>query len=79
MERPPWGCEPVGSGQFLLANFSPALEASDLAKYGSFVALVQTLAQQLGPGTAAKEASLDRWRTVSVPAVVSHWFRVPAG
>jgi hypothetical protein len=53
---PALGLRPVGAGQFLLANFSPALEASDLGKYGSFVALVQTLAQQLSPGTAAKEA-----------------------
>jgi hypothetical protein len=53
---PALGLRPVGTGQFLLANFSPALEASDLGKYGSFVALVQTLAQQLGTGTAVREA-----------------------
>jgi len=53
---PALGLRLVGMGRFLLANFSPALEASDLGKYGSFVALVQTLAQQLGAGTAAKEA-----------------------
>jgi len=53
---PALGLRPVGMGQFLLANFSPALEASDLGKYGSFVALVQTLAQQLGPAAAARES-----------------------
>jgi hypothetical protein len=53
---PALGLRPLGTGQFLLANFSPALEASDLGKYGSFVALVQTLAQQLGTGAAVREA-----------------------
>ena len=37
----------IGSGQLLLANFSPALSISDLGKHGSFVALVQVLARQL--------------------------------
>src|SRR5207244_2178357 len=46
------GLRQVGLGQLLLANFSPALEASDLAKYGSFVALVQSLARQLRPVAA---------------------------
>jgi hypothetical protein len=52
---PALGLRLVGTGEFLLANFSPAIEASDFAKYGSFVALVQTLAQQLASGGAAKE------------------------
>lgn len=64
---PALGLRPVGKGQFLLANFSPALEASDLGKYGSFVALVQTLAQQLSPGAAAAEAR----------AIVGEPFRFP--
>jgi hypothetical protein len=71
---PALGLRPVGAGQFLLANFSPALEASDLGKYGSFVALVQTLAQQLSPGTAAKEAR----SIVGEPYRSPHSFRLGA-
>ncbi len=36
-----------GLGQVVLANFSPAAESSDLGKYGSFVALMQIMAQNL--------------------------------
>jgi hypothetical protein len=64
---PALGLRLVGTGEFLLANFSPALEASDLGKYGSFVALVQTLAQQLASGASAREAS----------AVVGEPYRFP--
>jgi len=64
---PALGLRLVGMGEFLLANFSPAIEASDLGKYGSFVALVQTLAQQLGPGASANEPS----------AVVGEPYRLP--
>jgi hypothetical protein len=64
---PALGLRLVGLGEFLLANFSPAIEASDLGKYGAFVALVQTLAQQLGPGASAKEPS----------AVVGEPYRLP--
>lgn len=46
---PALGLRQIGLGQLLLANFSPSLETSDLAKYGSFVALVQSLAKQLRP------------------------------
>ena len=38
---PALGLRNTGLGQCLLANFSPALETSDLAKYGAFVALAQ--------------------------------------
>lgn len=48
---PAMGLRQIGLGQLLLANFSPALETSDLAKYGAFVALVQSLAKQLRPTT----------------------------
>jgi hypothetical protein len=61
------GVRPVGAGQFLLASFSPALVASDLGKYGSFVAVVQTLAGQLSPGASAGAA----------PAVVGEPYRYP--
>lgn len=50
---PALGLRQAGLGQLLVANFSPALETSDLAKYGSFVALVQSLAKQLRPATSA--------------------------
>ncbi|HEX4071745.1 MAG TPA: BatA and WFA domain-containing protein [Planctomycetaceae bacterium] len=72
---PALGLRLVGTGEFLLANFSPALESSDLGKYGSFVALVQNLAQQLGQGASSKEA----------PAIVGEsyrtrqTFRIPPG
>ncbi|QDT94973.1 vWA domain-containing protein [Gimesia aquarii] len=39
----------LGAGRFLLANFSPSLDSSDLAKYGAFVALIQIIAKQLRP------------------------------
>jgi Aerotolerance regulator N-terminal len=64
---PALGLRIVRTGEFLLANFSPAIEASDFGKYGSFVALVQTLAQQLAPGGAGKEPS----------AVVGEIYRAP--
>jgi hypothetical protein len=34
---------PVGEGRLVLANFSPAAPASDIGKYGAFVALSQAL------------------------------------
>ena len=39
----------VGSGQFMLANFSPSLASSDLGRYGAFVALMQSLVNDLQP------------------------------
>jgi hypothetical protein len=39
----------AGEGRFLVCNFSPALTASDLGKYGSFVALTQSIAHYLRP------------------------------
>jgi hypothetical protein len=37
----------IGQGQFVLANWSPDVESSDLGKHGVFVALTQLLAQNL--------------------------------
>ncbi len=56
-DSPALGLRQVGLGQLLLANFSPALETSDLAKYGSFVALVQSLAKQLRPAASTLKPS----------------------
>jgi aerotolerance regulator-like protein len=72
---PALGLRLVGTGEFLLANFSPALESSDLGKYGSFVALVQNLAQQLGQGASSKEAPA----IVGEPYRTRQTFRIPPG
>lgn len=48
---PALGQRQVGPGQILLANFSPSLQTSDLAKYGSFVALMQSFAKQMRPAS----------------------------
>ncbi len=55
---PALGVRTTGLGQCLLANFSPALETSDLAKYGAFVALAQSLARQLRPAETAVKPAL---------------------
>ena len=47
----------IRGGQVLLANFSPALDSSDLGKYGSFVALMQVLAHELRPAGDEGEAA----------------------
>lgn len=39
----------IGYGRLLLANFSPAASASDLGKHGIFVALMQSLVENLRP------------------------------
>ena len=39
----------IGAGRLLLANFSPALTGSDLGKYGTFVALMQSTVSYLRP------------------------------
>jgi hypothetical protein len=36
-----------GGGQVVIANFSPSLHASDLGRYGAFVALLQSIVQEL--------------------------------
>lgn len=46
-DDPALGVRPYGTGRFLLANFSPSLASSDFGKYGSFVALIQSLAKQM--------------------------------
>lgn len=46
---PALSAQPVGAGRLLVANFSPALACSDLGKYGSFVALSQSLVHYLRP------------------------------
>ncbi len=55
----------VGAGWLLVAAFSPALDVSDMGKYGSFVALVQSLAAHFGrtqpaslPGTPGQAMTL---------------------
>jgi len=68
---PALGLRLVGTGEFLLANFSPAIEASDFGKYGSFVALVQTLAQQLARGGSAKEPSAIVGEVYHSPQTIS--------
>lgn len=40
---------PVGMGRLVVCNFSPGLAASDLGKYGSFVALTHALVEGLMP------------------------------
>lgn len=46
---PAVGQMPVGLGNLVVCNFSPSLGASDLGKYGSFVALTQALVETLMP------------------------------
>lgn len=46
---PAVGQIPVGLGTLVVCNFSPALNASDLGKYGSFVALTHALVDELMP------------------------------
>lgn len=40
---------PIGEGRLIVANFNPALAASDLGKHGSFVALSHSLARFIRP------------------------------
>jgi hypothetical protein len=61
----------VGAGRLVLANFSPALTASDLGKYGSFVALMHGLVEYLRP--------TEDWRTrATVGKSFSYTVRLPA-
>lgn len=53
---PALGQRPVGAGQLVLANFSPALRDSDLGKYGAFVAMMQRMAEVLRPREAPSES-----------------------
>jgi len=39
----------IGTGRLIVANFSPSLQASDLGKYGSFVALSHSIMRHLRP------------------------------
>ncbi|MBX2850614.1 MAG: BatA and WFA domain-containing protein [Phycisphaeraceae bacterium] len=50
---PAIGQSMVGSGNLVVCNFSPALGASDLGKYGSFVALTHAMVQALTPQSAS--------------------------
>ena len=61
---------PFGQGQFWLANFSPASEASDLGKHGVFVALLQILCRELRP-------ALDTNRPTPVGTPCSFPVRAP--
>lgn len=46
---PAIGQTTVGTGSLVVCNFSPALGASDLGKYGSFVALTHAMVEALTP------------------------------
>ena len=48
-ESPALAVLPVGEGRLVVANFSPALSASDIGKHGSFVALSHSLARYIRP------------------------------
>jgi hypothetical protein len=56
-ETPALGRRAVGTGQLLLANFSPSLISSDLGKHGVFVALMQMLSQELRPAAEIQAVS----------------------
>jgi len=47
--HPALALQNVGEGRFILANFSPALKAGDLGKYGSFPALTHSLLRYVKP------------------------------
>lgn len=51
--QPALSSRPLGRGQVVAATFSPANDAGDLGKYGVFVVLIQSLAEQL---TTASDA-----------------------
>ena len=53
---PALGRRATGLGQVMLANFSPALGASDFGKYGIFVALTHSLLRELTPARAMTRA-----------------------
>ncbi len=53
---PALGRRAAGLGQVMLANFSPALGASDFGKYGIFVALTHSLLRELTPAKAMTTA-----------------------
>jgi hypothetical protein len=55
--QPALGSRLFGQGQFLVANFSPETNASDLGKHGAFVAWMQILARSLMPEGAAARPS----------------------
>lgn len=51
----------VGAGRLVMANFTPALGVSDLGKHGAFVALIQSLAEDLRPpGDEGRQATVGR-------------------
>ena len=51
----------VGNGRLLLANFGVTASASDLGKYGGFVALTQSLASSLAPVEAMWSGGTVGW------------------
>lgn len=55
-----------GEGTFALANFSASPRAGDLGRHGAFVALVQSLAAELGPADGTSEAM-----TVGTPLTIA--------
>ncbi|MFW6059809.1 MAG: BatA domain-containing protein [Phycisphaeraceae bacterium] len=76
----------LGQGRMVLANFSSARHASDLGKYGSFVALIQRLAEVLRPrraparpATAGEALTLDVDQARLEPADVAPRLTGPEG
>lgn len=61
----------IGSGRWIVANFSPSLEAGDLGKYGTFVALSHSLVRYLRPRLDWRStATIGRSVVASVPIPV---------
>lgn len=56
--QPALSSRPLGRGQVVAATFSPAHDAGDLGKYGVFVVLMQSLAEQLTTASDAVGQSL---------------------
>lgn len=66
--RPALLLRPIGRGQLLLAAFSPAADASDLAKHGSFVALLHNLVAGLAPDTGERGGIVGQPLRLTLPA-----------
>ncbi len=64
-DAPALAARQSGAGQLLVAGFSPDLASSDLARFGSFVALVQSLARELRPQVDAARSPVvgEPWRS----------------
>ncbi len=62
----------AGDGRLIVANFSPSLEAGDLGKYGSFVALSHSLLRYVRP-------RLDRRGMATVGQAIHASVPIPVG